>query len=100
MANTKIINVQKGDSFDEVFDAFKNTSAEDVIFIFPKGSRVAKKEKHFELLSAQAQKFDKTVSIMSADSVVVSLAAAHGLQILGDNKPKPKAKLAASQEPE
>ena len=50
MSSTKIINVLKDDSFQEILDLFKGTSAEEVIFVLPKSARAFKKEEHLILL--------------------------------------------------
>ena len=43
MASTKIINVLKDDSFDEIIDLFKATPAEEVIFVLPKSAKAFNK---------------------------------------------------------
>ncbi|MEX2052854.1 MAG: hypothetical protein WD898_01345 [Candidatus Paceibacterota bacterium] len=87
MSSTKIINVLKNDSFDDVFDYFKNLEAEDVIFIFPRGSRFAKQEQHFEALKREASSSGKRISIMTSDPAVISLAAVNDMDILESNEP-------------
>src|SRR3989344_3907691 len=88
MANTKIINVQKGDSFEDVFEYFQGTEAEDVIMIFPRGTIFGKNERCLELIGKEAQAKGKTVSVMSSDPVIAKLASQNGLIILGESKPK------------
>lgn len=82
MASTKIINVQKGDSFEEVFDAFTNTSASDVIFIFPKGSRFSRDGGYLETIKTEADKKGKKVSVVSSDPIIIRLAANYDFELL------------------
>jgi len=88
MLVTKIINVSKTDEFEEVFDLFKNTEAEDVIFIFPRNSRFAKQEQYFEAIKDEADSSGKKVSIMTADPVVIRFAAQNDFDILGSPTPQ------------
>lgn len=80
--STKIINVLKGDSFNDVFDLFRGIEAKEVIFIFPKGSRFAKQEHHFKTIKKEADQSGKLVSVMTADPVVAQYAANNGISIL------------------
>ena len=87
MPATKIINVSKSDDFEEVFDLFKNTDAEDVILIFPKGSRFAKQEQYFEVIREEADSSGKSVSVMSTDPAVVGFASRYGFDVLEKRSP-------------
>jgi len=87
MALTKIINVSKSDDFEDVFDLFKNTDAEDVIFIFPKGSRFVKQERYFEAIKEEADSSGKSISIMSADPAVIEFASKYGFDVLEKRSP-------------
>lgn len=89
MGATKIINVSKSDSFDEVFDLFKNTSAEEVIFIFPKNSKFSKQESYFGLLKKEADKAGKTISVMAEDRTIADFAHNYGIALLAGPKPAP-----------
>lgn len=82
MGGTKIINVLKSDTFEEVFGLFKEAQAEEVIFIIPKGSRLAKSTQHFEAIGLEAERSNKRVSVMSSDPVVAKFAAQSNLDIL------------------
>jgi hypothetical protein len=84
MPAIKIINVSKTDEFEEVFDLFKGTDAEEVIFIFPKGSRFTKQEQYFEEIRKEADYSGKQVSIMTADPLIVHFASKYGFEILGE----------------
>ena len=99
MPATKIINVSKGDDFEDVFDLFKNTDAEDVIFIFPKGSRFVKQERYFEAIKEEADSSEKSVSIMSADPMVIEFASRYGFDVLEKRTPA-RGEPAESAEPE
>ncbi len=87
MPTTKIINVSKSDDFEEVFDSFKNTDAEDVILIFPKGSRFVKQEQYFEAIKEEADSSGKSVSIMSADPAVIKFASKYNFDVLEKRSP-------------
>ncbi len=102
MPATKIINVSKGDDFEEVFDLFKNTDAEDVILIFPKGSRFVKQEQYFEAIKEEADSSGKSVSVMSADPMVAQFASKYGFDVLEKRSPaEPKRQQSiAAEEPE
>lgn len=82
MGSTRIINVQKNDSFDDVFDFFRNIDAKEIIFIFPKGSKIAKHRGHLQLLKEEAEKTGKLVSIMTSDPEVIRQASDFGIQLL------------------
>ncbi len=89
MGNTKIINVLKTDTFEEVFQDFQGTDAQEVIFIFPKGSKFNKNSNYFNLLSKEADSTDKTISVMSNDPIIAEFAGEHGINVL-----TPKARVA------
>jgi hypothetical protein len=82
MSATKIINVLKNDSFEDVFDVFKNADAEEVILIFPKGSKFAKQGQYFEAIKTEADASDKKVSVMTSDLAVLKFASDAGLSLL------------------
>jgi hypothetical protein len=84
MPATKIINVSKSDEFEEVFDLFKRADAEEVIFIFPKGSRFIKQEQYFEAIKKEADSSGKQVSIMTADPIIGRFASKYGFETLGE----------------
>lgn len=88
VASTKIINIQKGDSFDEVFNLLKNADAQEVIFIFPKGSQIAQQENNFRLLQEETEKTGQTISVMTSDPAAAELAARHGMAIIPGMEPK------------
>ncbi len=88
MAGTKILNVQKSDSFDEVFDAFKQAEAQEVIFIFPKGSVFAQDASYFETIKKESEATGKTVNVMSSDPLIAHLATQNGLGVLQNPAPK------------
>ncbi|MEK7616043.1 MAG: hypothetical protein AAB420_02435 [Patescibacteria group bacterium] len=101
MPGTKILNIQKNDSFDEVFDAFSRTDAQEVIFIFPKGTAFGRDASHFDAIKAEAEKSGKLISVMSADPNIIEQASANGMTILQAATPKKRdpavAELAATR---
>ncbi|MEK7583318.1 MAG: baseplate J/gp47 family protein [Patescibacteria group bacterium] len=88
MPGTKILNVQKSDSFDEVFEAFTQAVATEVIFIFPKGSPIAQEPAYFEAIKQEAERSGKTVNVMTTDPLVAHLASQNGLGLLQSPAPK------------
>lgn len=88
MPNTKIINVLKGDTFQDVFDAFTATEATEVIFIFPKGSKFAKNARYFQELSNEGASSGKQVSVMTTDPIVADFASQYGINVLSEQKQK------------
>lgn len=87
MSVTKIINVLKNDGFEDIFDLFKNTDADEVIFIFPKGSRLAKQEQYFKAIKSEADLLGKRLSVMTADPLIIQFASKYGFDILEVQSP-------------
>jgi hypothetical protein len=95
MASTKIIHVLKSDKFEDIFDLFKNSDAEEVIFIFPRGSKFTKQSWYFENIKSEADNSGKKVSIMSEDPIIAGFASASGLDLISmPERKKHKATLA------
>lgn len=88
MGSTKIIHVLKNDDFDEVFDLFKNAEAEEVIFIFPKGSRFAKQSQYFEAIKLEADVNGCKISIMTADPIIAGYAVQYDMGLLQTPEPQ------------
>lgn len=86
MPLTKIINVQKNDSFDDVFGVFKDTEAKEIIFIFPKGSKFIKQDGYLELIKEEADKDAKLISIMTSDPLIAQQALNFGIQLLNTKR--------------
>ncbi len=82
MAFTKIINVLKDDSFDEIFDIFNETSAKEVIFVLPKKSKLFRKESDFIALSDEASRQNKIISFLCSNPEVNQLAKKYGFDVL------------------
>ncbi len=101
MPGTKILNVQKTDSFDEVFEAFSQAEATEVIFIFPKGSPIAQEPAYFDAIKQEAERSGKTVNILTTDPLVAHLASQSGLSLLQSPAPKQRrATVAATPAPQ
>lgn len=82
MPSTKIINVLKNDKFEDVLDIFKNTQAKEVIFVLPKKNNALKDEEHFIILSNEAKKADKTVSLLCSNPEINELGKKYDFDIL------------------
>ncbi len=104
MGSTKIINVSRDDSFDEIRDLFSGASAEEVIFVLPKRAKAFIKEEHFSGIAKEAQAAGKKVSLMTSNPQVVAMARAYRFDIIPDQIAKraksvpvavPQAELAA-----
>mgnify|MGYP001577569765 CR=1 FL=1 len=64
MASTKIINVSKSDSFEDIFEVFKNTAGDEIILIFPRGSKLAKASDYLESLKTEADASGKKRKVL------------------------------------
>ncbi|MBI2677015.1 MAG: hypothetical protein HYX21_03680 [Candidatus Yanofskybacteria bacterium] len=84
MGSTKIINILKNDSFEDIFNEFKKTEAEEVIFILPKNSKITRNENHFASLAAEMQSSQKKITLMTADESAKSFAPKYGFRLLVD----------------
>ena len=82
MSSTKIINVLKDDSFQEILDIFKATPAEEVIFVLPKSAKAFKKEEHFVLLRTEAKELGKSVSFLCSNPEINDLAKKYKFDVL------------------
>ena len=82
MGSTKIINVLKDDQFEDILDAFQKAEAEEMIFIFPKNTKVGKKEAQFASLAKEAKNSQKQVTIMTADQNIERYADKYGFRFL------------------
>ncbi len=85
MSATKIINVLKDDSFEEIFDIFSDASAKEVIFVLPKKSKALQREDDFRALSEGALKQGKSVSLLCSNPNVNQLAQKYNFDVLLDN---------------
>lgn len=99
MGSTKIINVLKDDRFEDILDAFQKAPAEEVIFIFPKNTKVAKKETHFASLAKEAKDSQKQVTVMTADQNIERYANKYGFRFLSQ-QPKSKKNALKTEEEE
>ena len=97
MPGIKILNIQKNDTFDKVFDTFKETDAQEVIFIFPRGTVFAKNAGYLQSIGDEAKKIGKTISVMSADPVIEQLATSNGIKLL--QNPAPRRRVSSPEPP-
>lgn len=82
MGATKIINVLKDDRFEDLLSAFQKAEAEEVIFIFPKNTKLARKEDYFASLAQSAVDSEKQITIMTADQNIEKYANKYGFRFL------------------
>lgn len=97
MSSTKIINVLKDDSFQEILDLFKDTPAEEVIFVLPKSARAFKKEEHFSALRDQSRSLGKAVSFLCSNPEVNDFAKKYKFDILLAHSTAPRKKANSSR---
>ena len=83
---TKIINVLKDDSFEDILDIFNEASANEVIFVLPKKHLALAEESHFVELAQAAEETGKSVLILASSPTVNSLALKYKLGILTNEK--------------
>ena len=96
MSSTKIINVLKDDSFEEILDIFKTTSAEEVIFVLPKSARAFKKEEHFASLRSESKDLGKSVSFLCSNSELNDLAKKYKFDVLLAHSPVARKKTSST----
>ena len=82
MGLTKIINILKEDRFEDVLDTFKKAQAEEVIFIFPKNTKLARKEEYFASLAKEAENAQKQITVVTADQNIERYAEKYGFRFL------------------
>jgi len=90
MPGTKIINILKDDSLEDVLDIFKESPAQEFIFILPKKSRAFSKEEDFAVLANDIEDNNKTVTILTSNQDMIELASKHNIGVFIDEKPKRK----------
>lgn len=89
MASTKIINVVKDDTFDEILGLFNATPAAEVVLILPKKTKAFSKQAHFADLSAAARQNGKRLSILCSSPQLTAMARAYQFDIMSGSEPKP-----------
>jgi len=82
VSSTKIINVLKEDKFEEILDLFKETPAQEVIFVLPKKSKFLTNEKHFEILADESAENKKKVSILCSNPDINKMAKDYKFDVL------------------
>ncbi len=82
MPSTKIINVLRDDSFEEIISIFKETPAKEVIFVLPKNCKAFKKEGDFATLSQEALNQEKSVSLLCSNPKINQLAEKYNFDVL------------------
>jgi len=88
MPSTKIINVLRNDTFEDVFNSFLDTQAKEVIFIMPRGSRLIRNSQYFETIKDEADNSGKLISIMTSDPIISEYAERFGITLLSQESKK------------
>ncbi|MDP2647810.1 MAG: hypothetical protein Q8P35_01000 [Candidatus Yanofskybacteria bacterium] len=102
MGATKIINILKDDTFEEIFGLFEHATADEVIFVLPKKSKAFSKEAHFASLAKIAKSSGKRISLLSSNAQAAAMGRAYDFEVMSNEsasapkkKPKAKAELVA-----
>lgn len=98
MPTTKIINVLRNDTFEDVFNSFLDTQAKEVIFIMPRGSRLIRNSKYFEMIKDEAETNGKLISIMTSDPIISEYAENLGINLLNKDQGRSKSKHITQEE--
>src|SRR3989338_4728718 len=79
---TKILHILKNDKFEDILEEFKNSEAEEVIFIFPNNSKFSQNEAYFQALDHEAQKAGKTITILAPNDQIKNYAQKYNFQFI------------------
>ena len=82
MSATKIINVLRGDKFEELLGIVKDTEASEVIFVLPKKTKAFGTEKQFALLSKEIKDSGKLVAFLCSNPETNDLAKKYNFDTL------------------
>ncbi|MBX4211403.1 MAG: baseplate J/gp47 family protein, partial [Candidatus Yanofskybacteria bacterium] len=96
MGSTKIINILKDDTFDEILSLFKDTPAQEVIFVLPKRSKAFSKEAHFAALLKESQGLNKKISLLSSNPQATAMGRAYQFDVMA-SEPTTKIKKAPAK---
>lgn len=88
MGSTKIINVSRDDSFDEIRTLFDSTPAKEVIFILPKRSNAFSKDAHFSEIATIAKDTGKKIALMTSSPQVIAMGRAYKFDIITEGQSK------------
>lgn len=80
--STKIINIQKDDSNEDILDILKKSPAQEVILILPARHEALSTPEHFAELAVVANEYDKNPLVLSSNPDINDLAAQHDIGIL------------------
>lgn len=78
----KIINIASGDNFEDILEAVRNSSSDEVILVVPKSNRVFKNKNKVEKLKSHFEKLKKDVSVISSGEEALKNASSLGFNIL------------------
>lgn len=80
--SVKIINVLKDDSFNDILELFRDTSADEVILVLPKVGKLFRNEDHFAAFASEALGSKKSISILTSVASTASLARKYGFNVM------------------
>src|SRR6266576_3047444 len=99
MAGIKIVNILKDDTFQDILELFRHTTATEVIFVLPKNGKVFRTEDHFAAFASEASGAGKTISILANNDRVTGWAHKYQFNVMSSGKPTAKATLASKPLP-
>jgi|GEM_PF-2424802 len=92
--SVKIINVLKDDSFNDILELFRQSSATEVILVLPRVGKLFHHEDHFAAFSSEAKQGGKVISVLTSNPQTALLAKKFGFVVMasGASKTKPAGK--------
>jgi hypothetical protein len=79
---TKIINVLRNDSFEDILGIFNKAPAGEVIFVLPKKHKAFSEETHFSDLAEAARDSGKSVLILASNPETSAMALKYNVGVL------------------
>jgi hypothetical protein len=86
--SVKIINVLKDDSFNDILEIFRQSSASEVILVLPRIGKLFRHEDHFAAFASEAQQAAKVVSVLTSNPQTALLARKFGFTVMASGTSK------------
>ncbi len=86
--SVKIINVLKDDSFNDILEIFRQSSAPEVILVLPRVGKLFRHEDHFAAFASEAQQAAKIVSVLTSNPQTALLAHKFGFTVMASGASK------------
>ncbi len=88
MGSTKIINVSRDDSFEEIFKLFSESQASEVIFVLPKRTKAFSKDTHFSKIALAAKGAKRKIALMTSNPQVTAMGRAYKFDVIASEPNK------------